>query len=200
VEVEFRLTAEDMKAWLVYLEQFRQASSNRRPVPLWKLILVFVAIFVPIVYHFSDGAVGEMIALTVMFLIGVGVGCLGLFIVLTFLGRPITIAVEEGPFATTLRRFERGPWRLAISPEGVTLITDLSQSLERWPLFVRIGATEDHLFICNGPETAHIIPRRAFANETLFKEFIDLARRYHEEANRATGIVTLLPSSPSPSA
>jgi hypothetical protein len=66
---------------------------------------------------------------------------------------------------------------LEIRPEGLAATTERESSLTTWERIDRIVATDTHAFL--GP---YILPRRAFANEREFEDFVESARSYHEVA------------------
>lgn len=69
--------------------------------------------------------------------------------------------------------------RIKITPEGVESKTDFKESKVRWNAVEQIVSTGDHIFIFVSPTVAEIIPKRAFSDETSYKEFIEIARKFH---------------------
>ena len=50
-----------------------------------------------------------------------------------------------------------------------------------------MAAKDEHAFLYTSPLRAIIVPRRVFADGWRFTEFVDLARRYHEQCRAASG-------------
>jgi YcxB-like protein len=73
-----------------------------------------------------------------------------------------------------------GKHRLSITPEGLLHSTDYGDSKTYWKSVEKILSTDRHVFIYTSATEAHIIPKRAFPDESKYHEFIDATKRYHE--------------------
>jgi hypothetical protein len=71
---------------------------------------------------------------------------------------------------------------LEVRPEGLVFTTQTSESLTTWEKIDRIVVTKTHAFLGR-----YILPRRAFAGDRDFEEFVGSARSYHEAARTTSG-------------
>jgi hypothetical protein len=76
-----------------------------------------------------------------------------------------------------------GKQRVAISPEGITKSSDFDRTTVAWSGIERVVKDKDHAYIYTSALTAIIVPRRAFADDVVFDEFVGRATQYHEEAD-----------------
>jgi len=81
----------------------------------------------------------------------------------------------EGKRGSYLRKH-----RLSITPEAVLDSTDYGDSKTYWKSVEKILSADRHLFIYTSATAAHIIPKRAFPDESKYREFIEISKRYHE--------------------
>jgi hypothetical protein len=75
-----------------------------------------------------------------------------------------------------------GRQRLTLASDGVRVETDFGSNRMSWRGILRIRATRTHAFIFSSSATAFVVPRRAFADDERFEEFIETARRFWREA------------------
>jgi hypothetical protein len=76
------------------------------------------------------------------------------------------------------------PSKLTISPEGISHSSADSAGMTMWTAIEKIAVTKDHAFFYLTTIAAHILPRRAFANDHEFTDFVETAQRYFEAANK----------------
>jgi hypothetical protein len=76
------------------------------------------------------------------------------------------------------------PQILAISEEALTAGGTSASLTIHWHLLPQIGADEGHAFFYLNDTEGFILPRRAFATDREFEDFVAAARRYHQEARR----------------
>ena len=57
-----------------------------------------------------------------------------------------------------------------ISSEGVHDITEFNDTTTKWNVIENIAQTIDHLFILVRPNSAFIIPKRAFPDDSAFNQ------------------------------
>ena len=73
---------------------------------------------------------------------------------------------------------------LAISEEGVTGGDQTATMTICWHAVVRIIEDGPRAYFYINAGEAFVLPKRSFADELQFEQFVDTARRYHEEARR----------------
>ncbi len=76
-----------------------------------------------------------------------------------------------------------GKQRVAISPEGITKSSDFDRTTVAWSGIEQVIKDKDHAYVYTSTLTAIIVPRRAFADDVGFDEFVSKATQYHEEAD-----------------
>jgi hypothetical protein len=77
-----------------------------------------------------------------------------------------------------------GRRRLSLSPEFIVYSTPLSQTVSRWQAIERIAWNRDALYIMLASNSALSVPRRAFASEVQFQQFVERATEFHAESNQ----------------
>jgi hypothetical protein len=95
-------------------------------------------------------------------------------------------------YSYALRRVgtQAGPARLAISPEGLTEAVGSQVWKAGWQEITRIEVTQRNAFFHCVPAAAHVLPRRAFATDQQFDDFVETARGHWEAARSAEGSKT----------
>jgi hypothetical protein len=73
---------------------------------------------------------------------------------------------------------------LEVRPEGLAMTTETTASLTIWESIDRIAVGDAHAFFFRNNVATHILPRRVFADERDFEEFVGTARSYLEAAIR----------------
>jgi hypothetical protein len=165
IEVEYALTPEDFAAWMSNYE-------TRPGRPRWLLNLVVAVAFV--------GALAEVVNAAVQGVPWPIVAGLVLLIAAIFVG----FLFRQRLTALFLRRADI-PTKsqcLAVRPEGLTVTTETTASLTAWEGVDRIVVTDTHAFFYLNKVAAHILPRRAFADESGFEKFVETVRTYREAA------------------
>jgi hypothetical protein len=71
---------------------------------------------------------------------------------------------------------------LEVRPEGLAVTTETTASLTIWEGIDRIVVSDAHAFFYHKNVATHILPRRVFADERDFEEFVESARSYLEAA------------------
>lgn len=77
------------------------------------------------------------------------------------------------------------PRRVELMPEGLVQTMRFMSTTILWPGIIRIASTPDHVLFYVLSAQAFAVPRRAFASDEEFHEFVALAQRYHEHAMEA---------------
>ena len=73
-----------------------------------------------------------------------------------------------------------GKHKLSLTPDAVTDKTGSGKTKTKWRDVRKLVATNQYLYIYISDTLAHIVPRRAFASEAEFREFVDSAMRYYK--------------------
>ncbi len=113
------------------------------------------------------------------------------FVVLLFL--PVAVSVffpflnrltSKWVMASLLRRGggSATPMTLEVRPEGLAVTTENTVSLTLWEGIDRIALSDTHVVFYGNKGVVQILPRRAFADERDFREFVESARSYPEAA------------------
>jgi len=188
MEVEYELTPADQAALQRYHKQHPPVP---RPVWLW---LPFVALWAVLLaalfgyYYLSFTGGVPFVGYFLSFVPGIGAGVILALIGLTLYNKlfnKLLNAVHSPLREGRNREKARGWRRLAIDPDGIHVTTAFAYSLHYWEGVDAVGASEDHIFLYITTRNAHVVPRRAFADDRAFDEFLEAARRYH----RLGGIV-----------
>ena len=75
-----------------------------------------------------------------------------------------------------------GTHHLSISADGITDINEIGQNRTHWNGISWFADTNKYLFLASSDNTIiDIVPKRAFANETSFNQFIETAKSYYQE-------------------
>jgi hypothetical protein len=73
---------------------------------------------------------------------------------------------------------------LKISPEGISQSSADSAGITMWTAVEKIAVRKDHAFFYLTTLTAYILPRRAFAHDHDFTDFVETAQQYFDAANK----------------
>jgi len=68
--------------------------------------------------------------------------------------------------------------------EGITVTSGSGATTTFWHALERVVEDREHAFLYVAKTDVHILPKRIFADEHAFEEFVETARRYHQEARR----------------
>jgi hypothetical protein len=82
---------------------------------------------------------------------------------------------------------------LEVRLEGLAVTTATTASLTTWERIDRIVVRDTHAFFYRNDVATHILPRRVFAGERDFEEFVESARSYREAARRSSEAEQLQP-------
>jgi hypothetical protein len=75
-----------------------------------------------------------------------------------------------------------GKHKLSITPDAVTDITDMGESMTRWNARGYVKSTDRYLFMLDRASSPYIVPKRTFLDEAAFKQFVEVAKSYHQVA------------------
>jgi YcxB-like protein len=80
-----------------------------------------------------------------------------------------------------LKRQLLGVRRLRITPESLNLFTGQKKVVTvDWKALISIVVTGEHAFFYLPNRSGYVLPKRAFASEREFEDFMTTARRYHD--------------------
>jgi hypothetical protein len=177
MQVEYSLTLDDFLALHRY--HLNHPPARRRHTPwVLRLVLAFLTFmaFLNLLTSWNDNEPQAFKHALVWALLMVAV-LVGYLFRHWILARLIKRSLQQGKNAKLLK-----PQRLTITPEGITQDTGHSTATVAWEALEGIGTTEDHAFFYTNTVTAYVLPRRAFANDGEFEEFVEKALRYYEGA------------------
>jgi hypothetical protein len=100
---------------------------------------------------------------------------------------------------SALKRRERhalGWQRLAINSDGLVVTTELLRTEMKWAALHKIALAEGYAFLYISDDQAVILPRRPFAGDEEFQQFLTAARRYWKAAREAATTAPASPTSP----
>jgi hypothetical protein len=72
--------------------------------------------------------------------------------------------------------------RLTLSPESLIAVSEHRTVTICWAGIEKIVIAGERALIFDSPTSAHVVPRRAFADEDEFRDFVAIARRYRDAA------------------
>lgn len=85
-------------------------------------------------------------------------------------------------YAEGQNRTVLGMHRLVLTPEGIENSSETSDTRTKWSAVEKIVEMERYYYLFVGAAQAHIVPKRAFSDEASGRRFIEIARRYREQA------------------
>jgi hypothetical protein len=172
MEVEFSLTPADIGAALKFFRERGPLGRRRQKTNGWWVAALVGLAAVAVWLGQDDPRVWERLT---GWLLAFLLGMLSGLLLLLAMAR-LTQRRQRQRWATDKRYaalFQQR--RLTISPEGVRVVSPTTESFTRWPGFCQIGSTDEHAFFFITPENAIVVPRRAFATDEAYDDFVNLA-------------------------
>jgi hypothetical protein len=196
MEVEYSLTAEDLRAFARYHGQLRSVRPIHSLAAVLGLVVVIMVVcaVVSIGFNYLGALRGELFD---PFMMGLAFGAIGQALALRWWQGYVKRATWK-----TNCEDKRNEWairqvRVTISPGELRSVTRGSTNTYQWSLVWRIGVTSSHIFVYLTTSNAILIPRRAFGDHAHSEAFIALARQYQqdwrEEEQKSTDILAGLP-------
>ena len=172
MKVEYTLTPEDYAAAMH--ERVQTSPGKPRWGPYGSMAAPFLALL----------GLGVMLAAQGFpWPVAVGVPLLGLLLgVLCFVVFPQLIFKRQMAGIFRRVRIPVTSMSLEVRPEGLAVTTPTTASLTLWEGIDRIVVSDTHAFFYRSNVPTHILPRRVFAEERDFEEFVESARGYLEAA------------------
>jgi hypothetical protein len=159
------------------------SAKNRRTRVGSALFFAFVAMLLALFIVSPSGKYTNWGLIGVWFIVGF---LLGAFVILLLLAwaKVIHPQTEKNFLTLPADEWQRGPWRVRISPDGIENTSPLATSMYRWEVIWSMGQTEDHLIYMISSQRGVAVPRRAFISDEHFDDFAESARRYRSEAEQ----------------
>ncbi len=178
MEVEYELTTEDLTAFQRYHQKHPLVPAKRglESILIWVAVLFVVIAFFALRSFLDLPLLDELTDSVPAVLAGVGLGAAGIILYVRFIQPNLTRkALQEG------RNAEKtlAPRRTTIDPHSIRTTTTFGAGETFWEGVDAVVATRDHVFVYITTRTAHVVPRRGFASDRDFDDFVDMARRYH---------------------
>ena len=170
MKVEFTLTPED------YAAAMDGRVQNSLGKQRWAKYVSMAASFLFLLL--SPGAILVGLGFPWPVVAGVSLFNAVLFFVLVFLHPLIFKRVMAGVMRRA--RLPAMSMSLEVRPDGLAVTTGTTASLTIWEGIHRIVVSDTHAFFCRNNVATHILPRRVFADERDFEEFVESARSYQE--------------------
>ena len=175
VKVEYTLTPEDFAAAMH--ERVQKLFGK----PRWTRYGSMAAVFPALLSLLSLGAM--LVAQGFPWPVAAGITLLGLLLgVLCFVVFPQLIFKRQMAGIFRRARIPATSMSLEVRPEGLAVTTRTTAYLTIWEGIDRIVVSDTHAFFYLNNVAAHILPRRVFADERDFEEFVESARSYQEAA------------------
>jgi hypothetical protein len=176
VKVEYTLTPED------YAAVMHERVQNAPGKPRWSQYVSMAAL---VLFLLSQGAMLVAQGLPWPVVAGVTLLLAVLFFILFRFLRPLMFKLlMAGIFQRA--RIPATSMSLEVRPEGLAFTTGTTASLTIWEGIDRIVVSNTHAIFYLNNVAAHILPRRVFADERDFDEFVASARSYQEAAKRSS--------------
>jgi hypothetical protein len=185
MEVEFEMTPRDVRALRRYHLAHPLGPKQRgwgRISPARVACGLYIFVLLVAMWEIASGAAESLTAMTSL----IGFAILELMLIGSILFLR-SLKKWEAEHKARKEQENAPAWqRLALTPQGVVQTTRAAQVLYYWSSILRVGATDEHLFIYITTESAFVVSRRGFA-VGAFEVFIQTAQRYHAEAQSAPG-------------
>lgn len=72
---------------------------------------------------------------------------------------------------------------MTLAPDELTETTEVNETKQKWSGVEKIVENDDYIFIYISALNAHIIPKRAFENESDVASFVETAKQYKEQSS-----------------
>ncbi|MBN1191830.1 MAG: YcxB family protein [Dehalococcoidales bacterium] len=168
MKVEFNLNLDDLETYNLYylkhVPRYIDRDRNRLIAYLLAGIFIVVGIFSLV---FSDIPTGIIV------IVG------GILLLFYYVYRFSTARLRRIVRQELNRAYGKGPndvigkHILTISPDGITDITDMGESITHWRMIEKVIDQEQFIFLTMiGGMKAHIIPKKAFMDDASLNQFL----------------------------
>lgn len=180
MEVQVKLELTDLMAVTRYVQ------STNRPKLVWIVLFVIalLASMIPgwcVVTWLAVQAGENHLLVQVSFLLGLGMTVFLLLVVAGF-----QKLVLLGIYTKRMRQLPDAPWRITITPEGVTVLGATFRTFNHWLHYQDVVQSKGYYFLVVSVYEAVPIPRRCFASDDEFRAFGEQCRAYFYDAQNLT--------------
>jgi YcxB-like protein len=178
MEIEYKLTQEDLMALQRHVRQHRPKSRQNPLVASVIWIGVFVGALM--LYELREMFPIPVVDYYCSLLPGVGAGALLTLIVITLHAKRLARSATQRVLQAGRNAEKALGWRrVVIDAKGIYNSAKLFSTTYQWRGIDEVATTDAHVFLYFTTMTAFIVPRRAFPSDRAFDDFVDAARRYH---------------------
>lgn len=199
MEVEYSLLLDDIVAFTRFHVRYAPKPKRQTQVKWVLLLLALLALPLAAAAGFSIFPPEDSTDGLPAGCVGVSAGVFLAYLMLALVQRKIVVDTTKRFYDNEESRWSFARRKLTITADGFEIINGYEQLRQNWSVVWLIDSTRDHAFFYITMLQAHIIPRRAFRDDSHFEEFVDLACRYHKGLGRgepkSTGILDALPAS-----
>lgn len=193
LEVRFRPDPEDrvalcMRLWDLAAARHRQAPAYQVGRTARRLLLTVVAVTVAAFVLFLVFLPEKVEDFFIPYVVATALLILLQLVLLAMTG-PSGYFRPEAARAHALEQARRyagapaaGDWHVVLTPEGVLVTAEGGRREMAWPDVAGVDSTPDHVFFFDRSGQGIAVPRRAFADEATFRQFVETARAWHGRA------------------
>jgi hypothetical protein len=178
---EYELTKEDWSAFNFY-HHFHSPTARRQYLRAWissVLVVLLVCLGVSVLASLNSPTPGS----TFLSLLPLYSGVLFCLLWFPWAYRRKVNKIVAGMIGEGRNRTLFGKQRVTISRDSISRSSDFDQTTIAWSAIERVVKGKDYAFVYTSALTAIIVPRRAFADDLGFDEFVLKATGYQEEAS-----------------
>lgn len=177
ISLEYYLDKYDVLAYYLYnLEGSPQKRYTRKLIKLTSLIGLGIVLFAEIMLILTS----DNTHLYAVIIIGIFIALAFFWLIFyTYLMRRVLVAVILKRYGQSQNRLT-GKHFFSINSDIFQDSTEIGEFKTRWSAIKRIESTDQYLFIILQDSGPYIVPRKAFINDSSFKQFIDQATIYHQ--------------------
>jgi hypothetical protein len=177
---EYELTKADLRAFNLH-HHFHSPTARRQYYRAW-FIPAFVWLLVcTVIWYLADKERGTPLR-TFFELLPLFSGVLLHLAIFPWWYRRKVRKIVDGMVGEGRNRGLFSRHRVTLSQESVADSGEFGQSSTTWRAVEKVAATDEHAYIYTNALAAIIVPRRTFAAQSEFEEFVRAARGYHEKA------------------
>jgi hypothetical protein len=184
MEVEYELTPEDAIAFHRYYHSHPHMPPQQGPPnPISRVVWYLVPLVVAILLYFAASENYALLQQISLYFVAVFAGAaLTLFGILIY-GRIMSPKlIRKSLYQGRNAEKTLGRRRLSIDAEAVRNMTDFASVAYYWKGIDKIVMTKDYALVFINTATAFTLPRRIFADDRAFNDFVETARRYRRMA------------------